>query len=82
MILPIIDDRNETVYLESIALGGFFSWNDYLMRRLQEDPSNSISIFSVDCDIPCELVGSGSVISMDPKKLVEPIKCELHIVED
>lgn len=81
MLLPIIDDRNETVFLESIEPGGFFSWNDYLMRRLQEDPSNEC-IFSLDCDIPCELVGSGNVISMDPKKLVEPVKCELHIVEE
>ena len=80
MLLPIIDDRNETVFLDSIELGGFFLWNDYLLRRLQANEKSHI--FHVECEIPCEVMGSGEVISLEPKKMVEPIKCELHIVEE
>ena len=81
MLLPIIDDRNEAVFLESIEPGGFLSWNEYLCRRLQ-DGVRGQTVFNSYCEIPVEIMSSGEVISMDPKKMVEPVKCELHIVEE
>lgn len=80
MILPIIDDREENmVFLKSIEPGGFFTWNEYLMRRIHCSQPN---IFHAECEIPCEVMGNGEVISMKRETMVEPIKCELHIVED
>ena len=81
MLLPIIDDRNETVFLENIEPGAFLWWNEYLCRRLK-DGVRGQTVFNSYYEIPVEIMSSGEVISMDPKKLVEPIKCELHIVEE
>ena len=81
MLLPIIDDRADNmVFLKSIQLGGFFVWNEYLMRRLQANEKTNI--FHAECEIACEVLGNGEVISLKPETMVEPIRCELHIVEE
>lgn len=81
MILPVIDDRvDNEVWLKSIELGGFFTWNEYVMRRLHCNPQSNI--FHAECEIPCEVMGGGEVISLKPEAMVTPIQCELHIVED
>lgn len=81
MLLPIIDDRKgEEVFLSSIDYGCFFTWNEYLMRRLHCNEKSNI--FHAECEVACEVMGNGEVISLEPKAMVVPIQCELHIVEE
>lgn len=80
MILPIIDDRaGEEVFLSSIDDGHFFTWNEYLMRKLHGNEKSNI--FHAECEVACEVMGNGEVISLKPDAMVVPIWCELHIVE-
>ena len=82
MILPVIDDREDNeVWLKNIELGGFFTWNEYVMRRLHCNSKSKI-FDATECEIPCEVMGNGEVISLQPETMVQPLRCELHIVED
>ena len=80
-LLPIEDNRNNYMALCNIEFGGFFVWEDGLFRRLDPGDTPLEIIGITDDQIPVMFMRTGEITGLDRLKLVEPVNCELTIVE-